>query len=297
MFDSAAFAVEHLTASRGLAFPLGFVIVAAVVGQMRRDMVKNSGFEAARAALLPQGGLRVWSLLVTIFGDLARDPLDRIDGAVLMRLTAGMDIKPEAVRVALHRLRNDDWIASQKRGRRASHALTAKGRRESEAASPLIYAAPDELPQGWKMLIAEDNSAATRGDLERRGFVAIAPRIYAGADTATEPEGLLVLPGDAAPNWMRDQLVAPEIVTAYRDLSDGLQAARDAGVTQADLSPTQTAIIRCLIVHEWRRLVLRHPYLPPALMGETWPGHLCRESVTDLLAHLPRPPIEALSAD
>ncbi len=60
---------------------------------------------------------RVWSMMVTIFGDLAQAPRDRIDGPLLTRLTDGMGIKPEAVRVALHRLRNEDWITSVKSGR------------------------------------------------------------------------------------------------------------------------------------------------------------------------------------
>ena len=49
---------------------------------------------------------RVWSLIVTVFGDLAQRNGDEIAGPVLGEILAPVGVRPEAMRVALHRLRN-----------------------------------------------------------------------------------------------------------------------------------------------------------------------------------------------
>ena len=67
------------------------------------------------ADLRALGGQRVWSLMVSLFGDLAQAEGAGIDGPVLSRIMTAMQIRPEATRVALHRLRNDGWIASTPR--------------------------------------------------------------------------------------------------------------------------------------------------------------------------------------
>ena len=48
---------------------------------------------------------RVWSFIVTSFGDLTREDDRYISSRTLNRLTAEIGVKPEATRVALHRLR------------------------------------------------------------------------------------------------------------------------------------------------------------------------------------------------
>ena len=53
-------------------------------------------------------------------------------------------------------------------------------------------------------------------------------------------------------------------------------------------------MLRSLIVHGWRRLVLKHPDLPPDVYSDAWRGHDCRALVTGLLTRLPRPALSAL---
>ena len=67
--------------------------------------------------LLKLGEVKVWSVLVTLFGDLAPGQTDHLAGPDVSRLVERLAIKPEALRVALHRLRKDNWIESSKSGR------------------------------------------------------------------------------------------------------------------------------------------------------------------------------------
>ena len=240
---------------------------------------------------------RVWSMLVSIFGDLARNPEDQVDGRVLTNLTDGMGLKPEAVRVALHRLRNDEWIASVKSGRTARHALTPHGRRETLAASALIYAKPGEMPTDWIAAITETNDPNQKDAMLKSGFTQLAPRIFVAGADARVPASVIVLDGKNAPAWMRDAIVDPDMTAQYEDLLTHLHRIRTDLAEQPITSPKDIALLRCLIVHHWRRLVLRHPYLPPAVTGEKWAGHLCRDTVTQLFDRLPRPELADLRAD
>ncbi|WP_168797826.1 PaaX family transcriptional regulator C-terminal domain-containing protein [Aliishimia ponticola] len=235
-------------------------------------------------------------MLVTIFGDLARNPEDRIEGPTLTRLTEGMGLKPEAVRVALHRLRNDDWIASVKSGRTASHGLTPHGRRESLSASRIIYARQEELPVGWQLALLESSDADQKPSLQAEGFVQLLPRVFVGNGQARVPQGVAVFMGDTPPNWLSAQIVPADVTAEYETLLTALRqtSARVADLQPGQLRPLDVALTRCLIVHHWRRLVLRHPYLPPALTGAAWPGHLCRAEVTHLLARFQRPALHEI---
>lgn len=132
------------------------------------------------AAFSGLGGQRVWSLMVSLFGDLAQGEGDAIDGPVLSTIMTALDVRPEASRVALHRLRNDGWLQSHKVGRISQHSLTAQGRAESAAASPRIYAAPPELTEPWQMVMTEENGRETDSALRGAGFIAALPRAYVG---------------------------------------------------------------------------------------------------------------------
>lgn len=240
---------------------------------------------------------RVWSMLVTIFGDLAQAPRDRIDGPLLTRLTDGMGIKPEAVRVALHRLRNEDWITSVKSGRTSSHALTPRGRRESEAATSLIYAAPQDLPSNWQLVLTESNDQDLRTEMQASGLAQLLPRVFIGHSAISPPGDAIAMTGGAAPEWLRDQLVDTDLTGQFQELLAVIRRVAGKMEREPPSDPLTIALLRCLIVHHWRRLVLRHPYLPPSLTGASWPGHLCRQEVVALLEQLPRPSLPELKAD
>ncbi|WP_299728183.1 PaaX family transcriptional regulator C-terminal domain-containing protein [uncultured Tateyamaria sp.] len=244
----------------------------------------------AITALSALGPLRVWSLLVTVFGDLAPDrPLD---GPTLSALMSGIGIKPEATRVALHRLRADGWITSQKQGRISQHSLTPKGRQDSIGARPRIYGRPGDENATARFALMPD----TASELNPTKFTTIAPRIYICASDTPLPEHALSLIPQSLPNWIGAQIESKNLRAGYAALHDVLQTIdrnRDAIGT---LNPQETAVLRVMIVHAWRRLALKHPVLPRSAHTSLWCGHDCRSLVTTLLDRYPRPDPEQLGA-
>lgn len=249
-------------------------------------------YEQTKTALGRLGSQRVWSLMVTLFGDLAQSEGDAIKGPVLSAIMAAMDIRPEAVRVALHRLRNDGWIASVKQGRTSSHSLTKFGRAQSAAASARIYADPNDTAKDWQLAILKDSSVRSHADMLELGFAPFMPRLYVGAADATPVPEAATLKGGLVPEWMQAQFEPAPLARDYAALHAVLAEASENIPPDSDLTPLQIAVLRCLIVHNWRRIMLKHPDLPQSLYTKNWAGHRCHVLVHNMLARLAHPSLD-----
>ena len=94
--------------------------------------------------------IKTWSLIVTVFGDLDGDNLS---GKELRNLMRPLGVKPEATRVALHRLRKDGWIVSHKSGREVTYQLSEHGRNTTNAVYDEVYGQDLKYPEGWQFLV------------------------------------------------------------------------------------------------------------------------------------------------
>ncbi|MEM8654448.1 MAG: PaaX family transcriptional regulator C-terminal domain-containing protein [Pseudomonadota bacterium] len=245
----------------------------------------TDAYGQALRSLSELGPMRVWSLLVTVFGDLAPDrPLQ---GPTLSAIMAEIGIKPEASRVALHRLRSDGWIVSEKRGRTSSHALTEKGRSDSDAARARIYGTED--PREASLVVTR-----TPVDLDPVQFAQIAPRVFVAASDATTPGDAMRLEAGTLPPWLGAQIETDVMRDAYKSLHAVLTDITEE--LAAPLAPLEVAALRVLTVHAWRRLALKHPALPAHAHTTDWRGHDCRALVATLLNRYPRPDLNVIKA-
>lgn len=238
---------------------------------------------------------RVWSLLVTMFGDLAIAPAARLSGATVNALTATIGIKPEATRVALHRLRKEGWVDSQRTGRQSRYGLTEKGRSETNAAWGRVYG-PDPTDV-QVFLVTEDPTASsdTPGGAPLGTRVSIAPRLWMSDAMPHSPSHWAVpLPTtEPVPHWVADKLCPQEVQSASRMLHQRF-ATLGQDTEHTDLSVLQSTALRILVVHEWRRLILRVPPFPQALFPEGWQGAACRALLAGLMTRLPGPDLATL---
>lgn len=245
----------------------------------------TDAYSQAIHSLSDLGPLRVWSLLVTVFGDLAPD--GPLDGPTLSSIMGEIGIKPEASRVALHRLRSDGWVGSEKIGRTSLHRLTPKGQSDSDAARGRIYGQAHEAEAVMILTSAPV-------ELDPTQFAQIAPRVFVCGPLAAIPADAMQLVPQSLPPWLGAQIETEAMRDAYKSLhavlTDIVEELEDG------LSPLQTAALRVLIVHAWRRLTLRHPDLPRAAHSPDWRGHDCRVLVSDLLTRFPRPDLDTIKA-
>lgn len=235
---------------------------------------------------------RVWSLLVTVFGELAQETPSMVSGTILSGLTGLLGIRPEAMRVALHRLRKDGWIENQRDGRTSTYRLTQWGHNQSAIANPRIYAATSPNLETW---LVHFDPALPFDSAEKVG-ISITPSMSVCTHPPNTPETLstkMVAGGDV-PAWLRAKICEPEISAKSKNLASKL-ATLDKEITDTDdLTALQIAAIRILIVHTWRRIVLKVPDLPDEIFPTDWAGSECRMLVSNLLQTLPKQSLLAL---
>lgn len=262
--------------------------------------MKQDAFQSAIDALMDAGTPRVWSLIVTVFGDLAQNPGETISGPVLSNVLTPLGIKPEAMRVALHRLRNEGWLVARKQGRTSHHQLEQRGQNLSAEASIRIYQRSARSTGDWHILCLPGSQTAPEGwsAADMSACMRLAPGVYlANKDVAKAPGNALVFKAtpENVPRWVMDDSLPRGLISDLKDLHAALEIFVAELADSGDATPLQAACLRVLIVHRWRRLVLKVPDVQDALFGEDWIGAQCRNAVHQALDRLPRPKLSDLA--
>ena len=262
--------------------------------------------------------MQAGSLIISVFGDAVLPRGGRVWLGSLIRLLEPLAMNERLIRTSVFRLAKDEWLCSEAQGRRTDYMLTASGRRRFEEASRQIYAA--DAPQWdrrWRLVLTlGDLEPAQRerlrralfwqgfGDLGSGGFV------HPGADLSTAFDALIadgmadLLPhlmplvavnprfGLTATDsemvrsaWNLERLAADytAFTACYQPIMDDLR--QDA---QGQHDDESAFLLRTLLIHDYRRLLLRDPELPEVLLPAGWPGHaarlLCKEIYRRTLA-------------
>lgn len=235
---------------------------------------------------------RVWSLLVTAFGELAQELGDQISGALLRQICELIGIKPEAMRVALHRLRKDGWIESKRCGRTSNYGLTVWGRSQCVQASPRIYSRDPIAKQTW--FVMTDPTQTQTHDVSNGAWVT--PNLLLTSCAPKNTDAFLTLIGanTQVPPWIRSKLCDRDTIARSSELANTLSALQTQLKISPLLNPLDVTVVRILLVHRWRRIVLKAPILPDEVFPETWRGSLCRELMFDVLSTLPKQGLRVL---
>ena len=83
--------------------------------------------------------------------------------------------------------------------------------------------------------------------------------------------------GDAARRLAERAWPLADAAAAYGRFLQAFRPLGDWVGEDGRLSDLDALVARTLLVHEYRRVVLRDPLLPPALLPEGWPGVPARE--------------------
>ncbi len=239
------------------------------------------------------GPVKVWSVVVTVLGDLLQSEDAWLSGLVLDALVGRLGINNQALRVAVHRLRRDGWIISEKRGRLSAHQLTPKGWAETEAVRAQIYGSAETSEAVWLAVGGPSLTAAEFLELLPDHAVALSARsaLVAGGVRPSEEILLSQFTPERVPDWAVSAL-APEVMGAEYD---ALSAA--VGRVLAHSTPEGTldrTALRLVILHHWRRLRLRHGNVQDVVLPSDWPGARARRLVMQALTRLERPDVAEL---
>ncbi|MGJ8544070.1 MAG: PaaX family transcriptional regulator C-terminal domain-containing protein [Sulfitobacter sp.] len=252
--------------------------------------IKLHDTDACIAALIEGEQIKVWSYITTIFGDMASADQGgaRVDlsGQMLTTLTERIGIKAQAMRVALHRLRKDDWIMVRKEGRASHYRLSNERLAETLAAGARIYAPHVQSPAQWHLSVADP---ALPLDVPRETALALSPNCMLSRSAPTlgpAPLGAMIA-HETLPDWVRESAMRPEWNAEYAALAALFSGVLRAIEGMGDMPLLDQVTLRLLVVHRWRRLILRHPAIAEEVQAPTWQGRRTRAAAAALFAHLP----------
>ena len=225
--------------------------------------------------------LRTWSVIITIFGDCIQPRGGRAAMTELQALTGRIGIEGGALRTAMSRLAKDGWVERDREGRNSFYALTRLGEETSLPATRQIYRAGFAAPGSWTVAISPAAAEATGKTpcFEVTRQVRIIRPELAGHHQAA---GDLVLKGapGGIPDWVRIAAIDPDLTAEYAALAEMLEPLTPEALSA--LPPLDALAMRVLLIHFWRRLVLRHPAPPDGLIDPGWPGETCHTALTRL---------------
>jgi phenylacetic acid degradation operon negative regulatory protein len=252
-----------------------------------------------------QRPLRGGSLLITIFGDAIAPRGGAVTLGSLIDLTRPFGLAERLVRTSVARLAAEGWLAATRHGRRSEYRLTDSGRKLFAEATRRIYGVnPSSWSGQWTLAVLPPAGGASRGNVREElrwlGFGQLSPGVYAHpACTLEEARGWLVTLGCASRCWLfksttegleADRRLAAEgwnlgeIGRRYRRFRDTFAPLRAAVSGSDSLAPQAAFLVRTLLIHEYRKIHLQDPLLPPALLPAEWVGTEAYELTATLYA-------------
>ena len=252
--------------------------------------------------------LRANSLLITVYGDVMAQRGQAVWLGSLIQLADLFGLSARLVRTSAFRLTADDWLTCARLGRRSYYALSDAGLQRVQHAERRIYDFKlHEWDGRWTLvMVAAGLPASVRLHLKRElrweGFGELSPNVLAHPHashpslkdiirTAGAVDQIMVLNAESIADYSTKPL---QTVMHATFKLDQVEAAFRQFVTRfepmlqqaTDLNPAEAFFVRTLLIHEYRKVLLRDPNLPQALLPANWTGFRARQLCEALYGQL-----------
>lgn len=239
------------------------------------------------------------TVLVTVFGDGIEPHGGEVWAGSLLRLVEPLGMNERLVRTSLNRLVGEGFLVTRRHGKRSFYSVTPLARREVRGAERRIYHPRGDPWDGqWTVVVntsdvAPPARAAVRQHLGRLGFAPLGPSVHISPFDQVDAlrqvlsdlglvNQLAVFRGQVPTTvGLEDadlaRLVSSELkglepawrkfLRRFKPLAD---AAADAG--DGELEPETAFLTQTLLIHAYRRIVLKEPELPAGLWPAGWAG-------------------------
>jgi phenylacetic acid degradation operon negative regulatory protein len=228
---------------------------------------------------------RTGSIIITVFGDAIVPRGGSVWLGTLLEFFKALDIDGGVVRTAMSRLAADGWFEREKVGRNSFYRLVKKGRQTFDTATRHIY---DPPPSDWTgrfelLLIGNGGDRdAAREALRNAGFGSPLPGVWvapSGVPVPEEAAGAIRLEvsaeDDSGRRLLSESWPLQRTADAYLKFMKTFEPLR-GWIGRERLADADAFVARVLLIHHYRRVVLRDPLLPTALLPGDWPGRAAR---------------------
>jgi phenylacetic acid degradation operon negative regulatory protein len=229
---------------------------------------------------------RTGSIVITVFGDAIVPRGGSVWLGTLLEFFAQLDIDASVVRTAMSRLTADGWFERVKVGRNSFYRLVQGEWQTFDIATKHIYGPPASDWTGRFELLLIGNGGdrdAAREALKNAGFGSPLPGVWvapSGVPVPAEASGAIRLEvsaeDDSGRRLLSESWPLDRTADAYQKFMKTFEPlhgwlGRGERLTEADAFTA-----RILLIHHYRRVVLRDPLLPTALLPADWPGRAAR---------------------
>jgi phenylacetic acid degradation operon negative regulatory protein len=229
---------------------------------------------------------RTGSIVITVFGDAIVPRGGSVWLGTLLEFFEQLDIDASVVRTAMSRLTADGWFERNKIGRNSFYRLVQSGRQTFDIATKHIYGPPASDWTGRFELLLIGNGGdrdASREALKNAGFGSPLPGVWvapSGVPVPKEAAGAIRLEVSAEDESGRRLLSESwplhRTADAYQKFTKTFAPLREWIISGERLTEADAFTARILLIHHYRRVVLRDPLLPTALLPVNWPGGAAR---------------------
>jgi phenylacetic acid degradation operon negative regulatory protein len=237
--------------------------------------------------LLKREPSRTGSIVITVFGDAIVPRGGSVWLGTLLEFFRTIDIDSGVVRTAMSRLAADGWLERQRVGRNSFYRLVKKGRQTFDAATKHIY---DPQVSDWTgrfelLLIGNgEDRDASREALKNAGFGSPLPGVWIAPSGVPIPEEAahairleVSAEDDSGRRLLSESWPLDRTADAYLKFMKIFEPLRGWIDRREPLADVDAFTARILLIHYYRRVVLRDPLLPAALLPMDWPGRAARQ--------------------
>ena len=264
-------------------------------------MPKLNSLDPITERFRSQKPLRASSLVITVYGDSIEPHGGTVWLGALIKLLEPMGINERLMRTTIFRLTQDGWLMSDRIARRSYYSLTGPGRRKFEQAFRRVYSDHDQSWDGsWCLIITHQLDADQRkqllDDLGWQGFATLSGQVFGSPNYNLSQVHSIVAAAGLEDNVVvfetrpQQELAGRPVRLLVKECWDlhGLAQQYQEFLTlfrplwkeiseQTSLRPEECFIARTLLIHEFRKLVLRDPLLPDELLPGDWEGRAARQ--------------------
>ena len=263
--------------------------------------------------------LRLWSLIVTIFGDAIEPRGGVLRLGALQQITGHIGIENNALRTAMSRLASDGWLERERIGRASYYRPSQMASHKNNLADRLIY---NSYPKDWdgKWIFAiscdgEDFDVELKAILHQMGFafhskkLAVAPKLpnfELDEKSDRNLNGIVFFDTQLTNEEANEQYICSsnnqkfismlanvsffqECQSLYTEFAGSSQLLLEDLNNYGTPDGLDALLLRTLLVHQWRRIVLKDVYWPRKLRTNDWPGFLAQSLISNLYHQLLEP--------
>jgi phenylacetic acid degradation operon negative regulatory protein len=250
------------------------------------------------------------SFIVTVFGDVVSQHGETIWLGSLIEMLSPLGFSERLVRTSVFRLVKENWLKVDKRGRKSFYGFTESANKQYRRSARRIYAGATEPNDGrWLIVmpafVNDEKLSSLKRQLHWLGFSSLVSGAYAhpSFDQSSLEETIKelqlsdqvivfssftldqsseqVLKKLVQQKWNLDQLKQE-----YQQLLDCYRPVLAAIENGCSITDFQATLIRTLLIHEYRRILLNDHELPKEMLPLNWPGFAATELVKILYARL-----------